>query len=249
MRLGLVPSALVIGSMAPDLPYYLPLSIESPTTHSTTGVFGIDLLLGLVSFGLWHALVAPLAVAVAPSGLRARLVPVLPFRPGDLRRWLMIVVSLLAGAATHVLWDEFTHEHRWGYRHLAWLAQEHGPLAGYRWAQYGSGLVGAALIALAGWSWWRSASVTAPVPPSALPARTVRVVLVSVGLAVFGGAAAAFGWTMLQGRGIRPTLFLIATWGGGVGLVIVLLAAVLLHRSGRTGREDSALETVANRPD
>ena len=160
LRLGLVPSALVIGSMAPDLPYYLPLSIDSAKTHSLFGVVGIDLLLGLVAYGVWRALVSPLATAVAPASMRARLPRRAPFGlSGDPRPALLVAVSLIAGAATHVLWDEFTHVDRWGYRHLAWLAQQHGSLEGYRWAQYGSGVFGAALIALAVRRWWQEATV------------------------------------------------------------------------------------------
>lgn len=160
IRLGLPPSALVIGSMAADLPYYLPIPVDSTTTHSATGVLGVDLLIGLLSLVVWQTLVAPLAVAVAPSALRARLPPAAArwWLPGDLRRPLLVVVALVAGAATHVIWDEFTHIGRFGYRHLPWLAEQHGPLAGYRWAQYGSGVVGAVLILLALQRWWRHRS-------------------------------------------------------------------------------------------
>ena len=253
MRLGLVPSALVIGSMTADLPYYLPLGIDSATTHSATGIFGVDLLLGLLSFAVWQLLVAPLAVAIAPSGLRARLPtqqpapsrrrgPGRPARPGglshlgrladpgrDLRRLLLVVVSLWAGAATHVLWDEFTHINRFGYRHLGWLADQHGPLAGYRWAQYGSGVFGAVVIALAIRSWWRSAPVTDPTPEPGMPPRGSLIVLVSVLLATLGGAGTALAWAVLRDLGVRRALFLIATWGGGAGLVTVLVCAVLFR--------------------
>jgi hypothetical protein len=51
-RTPLVPSALVIGSMGPDLFYYVPLPIERSFTHSLTGVFTVDLVLGVVLFAL-----------------------------------------------------------------------------------------------------------------------------------------------------------------------------------------------------
>jgi len=258
IRLGLVPSALVIGSMAADLPYYLPLGLDSASTHSMTGIFGVDLLMGLAGFAVWQWLVAPLAVAIAPSALRARLptphpAPALrPDRPGrcadpgrladpgrDLRRLLLLVVSLWAGAATHVLWDEFTHVDRFGYRHLSWLADLHGPLAGYRWAQYGSGVLGAAVIVLAIRSWWRSAPVTDPTPEPGMAPRASLVVLVAVVLATLGGAGTAFAWAVLRDQGVRRALFLIATWGGGAGLVAVLVCAVLF----RTAREGGRIRT------
>jgi hypothetical protein len=183
-RSGLLPSALVIGSMVPDLPYYLPIPVSSALTHSAAGVVGVDLLLGLLSFVIWHLLVEPLAVAVAPASLRRRLPALVPIRwqRDDWRRGLVLLASLVVGAATHVVWDEFTHLDRFGYRHLSWLADQHGPLAGYRWAQYGSGLVGALALAVAVGGWWRSAPVTDPAPrggrggvaPRAPPRRRAR---------------------------------------------------------------------------
>jgi hypothetical protein len=233
IRLGLPASALVIGSMVPDLPYYLPIPVQASTTHSLVGILGVDLLLGLLSLAVWQSLVAPLAHAVAPEGLRARLpMPAAARRPrwdgDDARRLLLVVLSLLIGAATHVLWDEFTHIGRFGYRHLPWLAQQHGPLAGYRWAQYGSGVVGAVLIAFAVVRWWRAAPVTDPAPASSLSRRAVLVVLGSVGLATLGGVLTALAWAADRGQGVRRALFLIATWGGGAGLVAVLASAVLV---------------------
>src|SRR5690349_16766547 len=96
-RSGLLPSALVIGSMVPDLPYYLPIPVSSELTHSAAGVVGVDLLLGLLSFVIWHLLVEPLAVAVAPASLRRRLPALAPIRWqwDDWRRGLVLLASLV----------------------------------------------------------------------------------------------------------------------------------------------------------
>jgi hypothetical protein len=234
MRLGLPPSALVIGSMVPDLSYYLPIPVNSAVAHTIVGIFSIDLPLGLLCFAIWQLLVAPLAVAVAPAGLRSRLPrPVPPrawrWQSDDLRRGLLLVVALLAGAATHVLWDEFTHIDRFGYWHVPWLAEMHGPLAGYRWAQYASTVGGALVLVLAARSWWRSAPITDPTPRSGLSDRAGSVVLAGVVLATLGGAGTGLVWAVLHDDGVRRALFLIATWGGGGGLVAVLLCAVVTY--------------------
>jgi hypothetical protein len=238
VRLGLMPSALVIGSMVPDLSYYLPIPVNSAVTHSAIGIPTLDLLLGLLSFAIWWLLVAPLAVALASAGLRARLpVPAMPVaEPAavSVRPWrragylLMLVLSLSAGATTHVVWDEFTHVGRFGYRHVAWLADPHGPLPGYRWAQYGSTVLGAVVIVLALHRWWGSAPVTDPAPESALSQQIRVVVRALIVLAGLAGAVTGGAWAVLyEGDGLRRALFLIATWGGGSGLVTVLLVAVL----------------------
>ncbi len=44
-RTGLPPTALVVGSVAPDLPYYLPLPVAAATTHGPAGLW-LDVLLG-----------------------------------------------------------------------------------------------------------------------------------------------------------------------------------------------------------
>lgn len=44
-RTGLPPAALVVGSVAPDLPYYLPLPVAAATTHGPAGLW-LDVLLG-----------------------------------------------------------------------------------------------------------------------------------------------------------------------------------------------------------
>lgn len=69
----LVPSALVIGSMVPDLPYYLPLPVTATLTHSPLGVLGVNVMLGLVALALWHGLLARFLAAISPVRLRERL--------------------------------------------------------------------------------------------------------------------------------------------------------------------------------
>src|SRR4051794_933107 len=109
---GLPASALVIGSMAPDLPYFAPVPVSPGLTHSPVGVVGIDVLIGAVFFILWHAVLAAPAVAVAPMGLRARVpassVGALRRRVSTPRRAALVAAALAVGAATHVTWDEFT---------------------------------------------------------------------------------------------------------------------------------------------
>ena len=130
IRWGLPASALVIGSMTPDLPYYLPMPVSAEVTHSWVGVIGVDVLLGAVAFIVWQALVGPAVVAFSPDGLRRRLVVPVPsglgYHVGQPRRVALAAVALILGAATHVAWDSFTHRQMWGAEHVAWLAESHG---------------------------------------------------------------------------------------------------------------------------
>lgn len=164
-RSRLIPAALVVGSMVPDLPYFVSLPLTAHTTHSLVGVLSVDVLAGLIVLAVWQVLLAGRLHRLAPSSVQRRL-PAPQARPGWVRRLPLAYLSLVVGGLTHIAWDSFTHEDRWGAQHIAWLVEEHGPMDGAGWAQYGSTLLGATI--LAGWlvRWWRRT------PPSYPPAQS-----------------------------------------------------------------------------
>src|ERR671913_177951 len=71
LRTPLPASALVVGSITPDLPYYLPGN-PGLFTHTATAVVTTDLALGALAWAVWHAVLAAPALAASPAGLRAR---------------------------------------------------------------------------------------------------------------------------------------------------------------------------------
>ena len=149
----LPPSALIIGSMAPDAPFYLPLPAAFADTHSLAGLISSDLVIGVVAFALWQELLGPAVIAFAPAALRRRLparVPVgLRHHLGSVRRAASVLVALVFGAWTHVFWDSFTHGGMWGSEHVAWLRTH------YHWAQDASTVVGGLAVLAAAVGWWR----------------------------------------------------------------------------------------------
>jgi hypothetical protein len=227
LRSPLPPSALVIGSLAPDLPYYLPLP-QWYATHTALAVGTSDLLLGLLAWAIWQGLLAGPALATAPAPLRARLAR---FRPGlrdrlaTGRQLLLLVAALVLGAATHVLWDEFTHPRRWGPEHLPALAANWGPLPGHRWLQYASSVVGVAVLLVWSIRWWRR-TPPAPVEPHRAT-RWVWPLLAAVGL-VAGTAAA------LHAASLDDAVFPGARWAGGAVLVAGVLLAAGWHVTARS---------------
>jgi hypothetical protein len=217
VRTPLPASALVVGSVAPDLPYYLPWT-AGLVTHTALAVVSTDLVLGALIWVVWHAVLAAPAVAVAPSWLRARLAGVplgLRGRVSSPSAVGRVALALVAGSATHVLWDEFTHARRWGAEHVPVLAAVYGPLPGWAWAQQASGVLGA--VVLLAWfvRWWRRAPVHGDRRPVAW---WPWVVVVGAG-AVVGGAAA------LAAPRPGSAAFQGATWGGfGAGVSGLALA-------------------------
>ena len=232
-------SALVVGSMAPDIPYYVP---EGPwmvvagggATHSLLGFAVVAPLWGLLVLLLWHAVLAPAAVAVSPDALRRRLPAPATVRDrfGSPRALALTVLALVVGAATHVLWDAFTHEGRWGAENVGWLSAPvtwlPRDLPGYQWAQYASGVLGGLAVLVWLVRWWRR---TPPAPRVAdgVPPR-VRIVAVAavVGAALLAGAAvvarASSGATPVR---LDSLGFAVITRGAMVGAAVALVLAAV----------------------
>lgn len=217
-------AALAAGSMVPDLPLFAPwLPFTYAQTHAPVGVVTIDVLTGLVAWAAWWLVRPPLTDA-APSIVRDRI------RGQARARRSWIVLGPLAGAigaASHVLWDEFTHPGRWGERHLSWLATERAGIAGVSWAQYASGVLGllvltaAALVALR-----RADPRPRPRAWSAAPA-------VVLGIPVAAVIVAAVP-VLLRGGTLRGLAFDVITRGGAAGTGALLVASAVWWARTRT---------------
>lgn len=159
-----VPSALAIGSMAPDFWYFVPL-VERPDSHGLAAVAWFCLPMGLIVYTLFHllfkqpliALLSPRLGCYTPIG-----VPPVP--------WYAVIASLLAGALTHIAWDALTHSND-------------EALHGHNWLQHGSTALGS--VGLGWWAWRKLRQ--APAAPSVLSplARACTI------LALLGAAALA----------------------------------------------------------
>lgn len=139
-----VPAALVVGSMVPDVLYFVPISSHRQFSHSLEGVLTLDLALGLLFVGLWRLVAAPVVRDLAPVTVRTRMPP--PSAPTP-AQWRWSVPCVLLGALTHVVWDAFTHVDGWVVRRVPALSDAGlGGLPAFKLAQYGSGVLGTALV-------------------------------------------------------------------------------------------------------
>lgn len=148
-------AALVIGSTVPDLCLYLPFRVERlyHHAHSFRGLFTVNLAVGLLIYMLWRRLLHAPMKDLLPGSLRFRVAPPTPAR-GTPRAGAAVVAALILGAATHVLWDTFTHRHRWGVDTFPAVFYAGVPLPGlpeisvYKLIQHGSSVVGLPLLVL-----------------------------------------------------------------------------------------------------
>ncbi|MBM9622193.1 DUF4184 family protein [Streptomyces zhihengii] len=235
----LLASALVLGSLAPDMTYFaasfVPGAMEFGTvTHGPLGVLTVDVAVTALLVALWLLVRDPL-VALLPRTWRGRVHPVLRGSAWGTRPLPAVVfwfwVSAVLGATTHVVWDAFTHIDRWGVRLVPVLDETVAGFPLYTFTQYGSSAV--ALVALV----WFAASALRRAEPTGAPSLPVlrpgarRAGWALIALCVLGGTAhRCLRWYQYWGA-VETPLDIIPTacFGAGAGLAagLVLYAAAV----------------------
>ena len=163
--------ALVIGTFAPDLQYFIWISDEDRSGHHFPGIVLLAIPLALLLLWLFERCVKGPAIELLPDNLQRRLQDkIQPLSFWGRRRFASIVIWIAVGIATHVLWDSFTHfsswiGERWSFLHqTVQLPFHHHPMV-YKILQHGSTVFG--ILILATWiaAWYRR---TSPVPRASL---------------------------------------------------------------------------------
>jgi len=224
-RLPIVPSALVIGTFAPDFEYFLRLAPNGHFGHTLPGTFILTLPAALLVLWIFHSLVKRPATMLMPDAIRNRLANHIgDFRFGGVIRFLLILASLLLGIATHLLWDSFTHANTWPYDHWPLLrASLYMPVVGptpyYKVFQHGSTIVGTAVVVAWLALWYRSSEPSTRVP-SELPVPHERLAIVAtMVLVALGGAIIR----VVMGTGFPVTFHNKKTIGEAIVTAIALV--------------------------
>ena len=117
-----VLSALVIGSVTPDMHTLLLFHIGREQTHSLAGLFRFCLPVGFFCYLLFHLVLKLPLYSLLPHAVAARLAPYARLRaPLPKVPWTGVAVSLFFGALTHLAWDALTHGATFGIRSLGFL--------------------------------------------------------------------------------------------------------------------------------
>ncbi len=176
--------------MAPDFEYFFGLS--HPVSHGFPGVLTFTLPCAMVVLVLFHALVKWPLISLLPHGLQARLAgPARRFHWGPPSRWLLILLSLAAGIATHLVFDSFTHRDGWAVQHWSMLRATavvfHTHTRWFVVLQYLLTAVGAGILALSFVAWYRRAELSADTPRRLTPAASWAILLVMAATALIIG--------------------------------------------------------------
>lgn len=152
-RFGVL-SALVIGSMAPDFPYFVGKPWPRIYTHTLESVVWFSLPVGWCVYLLFEYILRWSIWFVLPGVFRQRLSPEPQF--GGI---LPVSVSLILGAVTHVTWDAFTHSSGafvqcFPILQLHWATLLDYQVWSYKILQHGSTVLGGLILMIAIF-WWQ----------------------------------------------------------------------------------------------
>jgi hypothetical protein len=232
-RAGLVFSALVVGSMAPDFEYFFRLTRLGHTSHTFPGVITFTFPVALAVLLLFHLVVKWPLISLLPRALQSRLVaPARQFRWGPPSRTMVVLLSLAVGIATHLAWDGVTHYDGWaaaiwpGMGDLLFSVKRH-PFTTFKLLQYGGTVFGAVVMMLAAVRWYRRAPQEENLPPQ-LP-RSVSAAICFVMVATAVSIGLVIGMSPSQTLALGLSNWLVRTT---VGFVITTTAVAAIELFG-----------------
>lgn len=172
-------AALVIGSTAPDYEYFLRMQPGGTFGHTIPGLFLFCFPAAWLVLWLFDRFARRGVQALLPSGWQ------LPLAPGQHRHSALTTAgALLLGAASHVIWDAFTHKTGLGVMLLPVLAE---PVSAGSWSvpwykvlQHGSTALGVAVLGTLAIRWARC-------QPSVPPGRLARCAVMLLGVPLVVG--------------------------------------------------------------
>jgi len=189
VRTRLVPAAIAVGAMTPDLPLFVRGMWPGYGLTHDFAWLPVTVAVVFVLLLIWRCVLRPATRELLPrpvaqrlpvewdTGARAALRESIG---GGLPGILWLVVSLALGVASHIAWDLFTHEGRVGEQLLPALAGQWGPFTGAKWLQHASSALGVVVLGIfalvwlsrrrpepvrrvipdaARWAWWVSLPV------------------------------------------------------------------------------------------
>jgi hypothetical protein len=234
-RRGLDATCLVIGSMAPDVEYFIRGRPFQTISHSLLGMVTWSLPVTLILAAVLHAIVKWPMLAIAPVAVARRAVAAVgaPWPA----RWsaaalASCAVSAVLGGASHLAWDNITHTYGWLPTHVRALwGRVQLPVVGsipvVSLLQHGSTVIGLTVLTVVVVRALRR-ETPQPLPePAELPRLAARGCLV---LCIAVGLAAMYVRLAMLHESYLGSVVVAAIDGVGTGVIV---ASGLLWRLGR----------------
>lgn len=141
-------TALVIGSMSPDLEYFFRMKMQGDIGHTLLGVFLVDIPLGVLVAFLFHQIIKRPLIDNLPDFFKERLFVLKE------NNWInyfksnigIVIISFILGILSHIFWDSFTHINGYFVERISFLGGELYSIPVYKIAQHLSSLIGMGLV-------------------------------------------------------------------------------------------------------
>ncbi len=162
--------ALVVGSISPDMLYYFGIFGVAKFAHTTAGIFMVCLPMGAACLALLYLVRGPVLNLLPQPHRDAIQHATNHDGQHQGRAYLLQAAGLVAGAATHTIWDSFTHVTGYAVQSIAMLRIPVVHMAGrelhlFHILQHASTVLGVAILIGAYTHWLRrkpSVLVTQP---------------------------------------------------------------------------------------
>lgn len=193
-RTRLILSAVIIGTFAPDLEFFLRFGPRGPFGHSAPGFFLLSMPAAFMMYWIFHDVVKEPLAALLPRAVQQRIpANAAPLSFRQPLQLLLLIVSLLVGGATHILWDSLTHKSYWPGRHIATLSDTVMlPIVGlvhyYKLLQYCSTVFGLVVVFFWILHWVRTTPVQPEPAGNAVRPTHVRIARVLIPATALLGA-------------------------------------------------------------
>ncbi len=227
-------AALVFGSMAPDLGYYINQFGLATFAHTLPGTLFAAFPTALVFLFLFYFVRRPVCYCL-PGRQRQALLPLCQSMPTGFSRWAIILVSLLIGVWTHTFWDAWTHDSGWFVLRIPALQRPlfhigknliYLPL----FLQVLSTFVGFAILVVAHFLWLRRqpAEVEADSENDAWRYAFWAAVIVAAALLgmllAYDSASSRHGFLLA-----RAIMFRTSVFGTDVGVPLAVIASLIVY--------------------
>ncbi|MFC4811202.1 DUF4184 family protein [Paenibacillus sp. GCM10023250] len=196
-------TGLILGSMIPDMEYFMALQSYQTIGHTIRGFVVQGLPLSIAAATAFHAVIKPALPSFLPSAGRldrfAASMSSDAWKLNSARAWLVFLASLYIGYLTHLFMDAWTHG---SGLFVSWFPALRGEIGGYeiyQLLQYLFSLIGAAvpgLILLRRYIRWRRGfDETGRRPASAAPGTKALLwtIAAAFGLLLFAAKIAVTG--------------------------------------------------------
>jgi hypothetical protein len=224
-KVGLVLSALVVGSISPDFGYFVKLPADY-FMYTVPGLILFDLPAGLIALWIFHALLKWPLLSLLPDKLQRRLFqPAQGFTFGPPKRFILIVLSLVVGSITHVVWDSFTHDYGWAVIQFSFLQTAIGGIPLYTILQNAGSFIGIGLLTYWFLRWLPTGSQSEQI----LPRFSIRFQMILFVLAIVSFTAmegSLIYLRLMNNSHLTFTFFLIISSIFSAALIISLFAGL-----------------------